>query len=64
MTDQGLSQWENMLHIDDLMQKRCNSSANALVLCLSCMKLFSAMNSALAGFPLTNALGENLPSRY
>ena len=25
---------------------------------------FSAANLALAGFPLTNALGENLPSRY
>ena len=26
-------------------------------------KQFSATNLALAGFPLTNALGENLPSR-
>ena len=26
--------------------------------------LFSAANLALAGFPQTNALGENLPSRY
>ena len=25
---------------------------------------FSAANLALAGFPLTNALGENLPSRH
>ena len=26
--------------------------------------VFSAANLAIAGFPLTNALGENLPSRY
>ena len=26
--------------------------------------LFSAANLALAGFPLTNSLGENLPSRH
>ena len=26
--------------------------------------LFSAANLALAGFPLSNALGENLPSRH
>ena len=26
--------------------------------------VFSAANLALAGFPQTNALGENLPSRY
>ena len=29
-----------------------------------CRTLFSAANLALAGFPQTNALGENLPSRY
>ena len=28
------------------------------------MAVFSAANLALAGFPLTNALGENLPSRH
>ena len=27
-------------------------------------QLFSAANLALAGFPLSNALGENLPSRH
>ena len=26
--------------------------------------VFSAANLALAGFPLTNSLGENLPSRH
>ena len=26
--------------------------------------LFSAVNLALVGFPLTNALGENMPSHY
>ena len=26
--------------------------------------IFSAANLALAGFPLTNALGESMPSRY
>ena len=29
-----------------------------------CADQFSAANLALAGFPLTNALGENLPSRH
>ena len=32
--------------------------------CCLDMNLFSAANLALAGFPQTNALGENLPSRY
>ena len=27
-------------------------------------RIFSTANLALAGFPLTNALGENLPSRH
>ena len=28
------------------------------------LPVFSAANLALAGFPLTNALGESMPSRY
>ena len=28
------------------------------------LEIFSAANLALVGFPLTNALGENLPSRH
>ena len=31
---------------------------------ISVKREFSAANLALAGFPLTNSLGENLPSRH
>ena len=48
-----------------LVQERRNSSALAMELRLSCINpsIFSAANLALAGFPLTKNLGENLPSR-
>ena len=39
------------------------SSADALEILQYGTVLFSAANLALAGVPLTNALGENLPSR-
>ena len=32
--------------------------------CGDCGSVFLAANLALAGFPLTNALGESMPSRY